>query len=32
MKENIKMKNKVQNLETLVQTKFLRLDNANYTN
>ena len=32
MKENIKMKNKVQNLETLVQTKFLSLYNANYTN
>ena len=26
------MKNKVQNLETLVQTKFLSLYNANYTN
>ena len=32
MKENIKMKNKVQNLETLAQTKFLSLYNANYTN
>ena len=32
MKENIKMKNKVQNLETLAQTKFLSLYNANYIN
>ena len=26
------MKNKVENLETLAQTKFLSLYNANYTN
>ena len=32
MEENIKMKNKVQNLETLAQTKFLSLYNANYIN
>ena len=32
MEENVEMKNKVQNIEALAQTKFLSLYNANYIN